>query len=139
MNIEEYDTKYDFSSVMSPAVKLAVRTLINVLLVFAMHTYLSAYITIFGGPPAYVIIGALLTILNLSLRPLLAIITLPFRLFFSLFTSIAVNAFFLFVVYEIALRMDPSIVVMTITGGITGWIIVSCILGIGNWVLKHIP
>lgn len=124
--------------VSSPALSLAIKALGNVLLIWGMHTYLPQYFTIFGGAAAYVVVGSLLTLLNLSLRPLLSIITFPFRLLFTLFTAIVVNAFFLFVVYEIALQMDPNIVVLTITGGVMGWIVVSMVLGIGNWVLKHI-
>lgn len=123
---------------MSPALKLALKALANVLLIWGMQVYLPEYLTIFGGAAAYVVIGALLTLMNVSLRPILSVITFPFRLFFSLFTAVVVNAFFLFFVYEITLQMDPNIVVFTITGGITGWIVVSMVLGIGNWVMKYV-
>lgn len=122
----------------SPAVSLALKALGNSLLVYGMHVYLPQYVTVFGGLAACVVIGSLLTLLNLSLRPILSVITFPFRLLFTLFTAIAVNAFFLFVVHEIALLMDPNIVVFTVTGGIGGWLAVSAVLGIGNWILKHI-
>lgn len=123
---------------MSPALKLAIKAVCNSLLIWGMHAYLPQYFTVFGGAAAYVVMGSLLTLMNLSLRPILSIITLPFRLLFTLFTAIVVNAFFLFAVYQIALQMDPNIVVLTITGGFMGWFVVSAVLGLGNWVMKHI-
>lgn len=126
------------TSSTSPALKLAIKAMINVLLIWLLTVYLPSYFSVIGGPPAYVIIGSILTLMNMFLRPLLAIITFPFRLLFTLLTTIAVNAFFLFVMYEISLKMDPSIVVLTIAGGLTGWILVSLILGVVNWILKHL-
>jgi uncharacterized membrane protein YvlD (DUF360 family) len=107
-------------------------------LIGVLQRALPQYISIFGGIPAYVIIGSLLTLMNLFLRPLLAIITFPFHILFTLATTIAVNAFFLFVVYEISLKMDPNVVALVITGGLMGWLVVSVILGILNWLLKRV-
>ncbi len=126
------------TSSMSPALKLAIKALINVMLIWALNVYLPSYFSVIGGLAAYVIIGSLLTLMNMFVRPLLAIITFPFRLLFTLFTTIAVNAFFLYVIYEISLKMDPNIVVLSIMGGLTGWILVSLILGVVNWVMKHV-
>jgi len=126
------------SSSLSLPTKLALKALVNVLLIWGLDTYLPAYFSVVGGLAAYVIIGSLLTLLNMFLRPLLAIITFPFRLLFTLFTVIGVNAFFLFVIYEITLKMDPNIVVLAISGGFVGWLVVSIILGVSNWVMKHL-
>ncbi|MBP7114366.1 MAG: phage holin family protein [Candidatus Peribacteraceae bacterium] len=126
------------SSSMSPALKLALKAVVNVLLVWGMNAFLPSYFSVFGGLPAYVIIGSLLTLMNMFLRPLLAIVTFPLHLLFTLFTIIGVNAFFVFVIYEITLKMDPAVVAMAITGGLTGWLIVSCILGLANWIMKHV-
>lgn len=126
------------SSSLSPATKLALKALVNVILVWGMNAYLPAYFSVFGGLPAYVIIGSLLTLLNMFLRPLLAIVTFPFHLLFTLLTTIVVNALFVFVIYEISLKMDPNVVALAITGGLTGWLVVSAILGLANWVMKHV-
>lgn len=124
--------------IQSAPVKLAVKAALNVVAVWAMNSYLPSYITVFGGLPAYVIIGSLLTLLNLFLRPILNLVTFPLHLLFTLFTTILVNGVFLGVVYLIALRMDPNIVVLAITDGPTGWIVVSTVLGVLNWTLKHV-
>jgi uncharacterized membrane protein YvlD (DUF360 family) len=121
----------------SPALRLAIRAVGNLLLIYGLDVYTPQYVTVFGGPAAYVIIGSLLTLLNLFLRPILAIVTLPFKLFFTAFTVIAVNAFFLWVTYQITLQMDPSLVAFAITGGVMGWIVVSTVMGIANWAMKH--
>lgn len=126
------------TSSLSPSARIAIKAVINIVLVWALDTYLSRYFTVFGGIPAYVIIGSLLTLLNMFLRPFLAIVTFPLHLLFTLITTVLVNAFFLYVIYEIILRMDPNIVALAITGGFTGWLFVSLILGIANWVMKHI-
>ncbi len=102
-----------------------------------MNEYLPQYFSVFGGVPAFIIIGSLLTLMNMFLRPLLSIITFPLHLLFTLFTTIGVNAFFLFVIYEISLKMDPNVVALAITGGLTGWLAVSAILGFSNWFMKH--
>ncbi len=122
----------------SLATKIAIKAIINILLVWILTRFLPDYFWVTGGIVGYVIIGSLLTLLNLFLRPLLAIITFPFRLLFTLLTTIAVNAFFLWVIYEITLQMDPNVVTLTIAGGVMGWLIVSLILGIANWVMKHV-
>lgn len=122
---------------MSPALSLALKAALNCILVGLLGRWFPQYVTVFGGAPAYVIVGSLLTLLNLSLRPLLAIVTFPLHLLFSLFTAIAVNWLFLWIVYRITLLMDPGIVAFAVTGGVTGWFVVSMVLGIANWVMKH--
>lgn len=126
------------STSLSPVVKLALKALVNVALVVALDRLLPQYFSVFGGPAAYVILGALFTLLNLFLRPILTVITFPFRLVAHIITAILVNAFFLWVVHEIVLRMDPGVVAMAITGGFVGWMVVSLTLGISNWVMKHV-
>ncbi len=45
---------------------------------------------------------------------------------------------FLWIVYWIALKMDPNIIAVTLTGGISGWMTIGLTIGIVNWVMKHI-
>ena len=135
VNIKQcYDRR---NMIKSAPLRLAVKALVNVGTVWGMNVYFPSYFTVFGGLPAYVIIGCLLTLLNLFLRPIMSVITFPLHLLFTLFTTILVNSVFLAVVYLIVIRMDPNIVVMTITDGITGWVIVSSVLGFVNWAMKH--
>ncbi len=123
---------------LNPPARIAVEAALNTLLAFALDHYFPQYVSIFGGLAAYVIIGSLLTLMNFLVRPLLNFITWPLKLLLTLFTIIAVNALFLWLVYEITLKMDPDIVAMTISGGVTGWIEISVIVGTANWVMKHV-
>lgn len=118
------------------AFRLAITALLNILLMWALDTYLDEYVIVSGGWPAYVIIGALMTLLNLTLRPFLNAITLPLRLLATLLAIIIVNGVFLWIVYAVTLRMDPDLVVLTIDGGIGGWIVVALVIGVANWAAK---
>lgn len=124
--------------IRSAPLRLAVKAVLNVATVWGMNEYLPSYFTVFGGLPAYVIIGCLLTLLNMFMRPIMAVITFPLHLLFTLFTTILVNAVFLGIVYLVVVRMDPNVVVMAVTDGITGWIVVSSVLGFVNWAMKHV-
>ncbi len=123
---------------LSLPLRLALNALLNSILAYGLDAFFPQYITIFGGAGAFVIIGSLLTLMNFFLRPLLKIVTFPLHLLFTLFTTIFVNVFFLFVVYQIALKMDPNIIAVTITGGTTGWLTIGLSIGIANWVMKHV-
>jgi putative membrane protein len=123
---------------MVSPVKLVIKTALNVLLVYALDNYLPQYFTVFGGVRADIVIGILLTILNLFVRPILDLVSLPFKFISMLMTDIAVNALFLWLVYELTLKMNPNVLVMEITGGVTGWIVVSSVLGFFNWLVKII-
>jgi uncharacterized membrane protein YvlD (DUF360 family) len=123
---------------MSSPLKLALKFLINSILMWMLHTYLSDYVTIFGGMAAYVIIGALLTLMNLFVRPILHIATAPARFIFGLPFVILLNAAFFWLTYQIILRMDPTLVVLAVSGGWWGWTLVSVIVGAVNWGMKKI-
>jgi len=123
---------------MSSPLKLVLKAILNVLLVYALNAYLSEYFFVFGGLAAYVIVGSLLTLLNLFVRPLLGLVALPFKLIATLLTTVLLNALFLWLVYELTLRMDPDIIALAVTGGFTGWIAVSSVLGFSNWLFRLI-
>ncbi len=121
---------------VSPPLRIALKIVLNVLLVYAMNRWLPQYFSVFGGWPAFVVVGALLTLMNLVLRPVLTILTLPLKAFVTLLTVIIVNGVFLWVTYQITLRMDPSLILLVISGGLTGWLIVSLLIGLANWLMK---
>lgn len=123
---------------MPAPLRILLKAILNIVLVYVLARFLPQYLEVTGGLYAFVIIGALLTLLNLFLRPILSILTFPFRLVATLFTAVLVNAFFLWIVYSIVTRMDPAFVTMLIQGGLTGWIILSIALGLGNWAMKKI-
>lgn len=133
MNSRSLDT-----SPSTLALRLAITALGNSLLVAGMNLWLPQYITILGGVAAAIIIGSLITLLNATLRPLLKLATFPLALVWSLPTTIGINVLFLAVVHAIVLRMDPEIVVLVISGGLPGWIVLSTIIGLCNWIIARI-
>lgn len=123
---------------MSPALRLTLKFLANSILMYVLHTYLSEYVTVFGGMAAYVIIGALLTLMNLFVRPILKIATAPARFIFGLPFVVLLNAGFFWLTYQIILQMDPTLVVLAVSGGWWGWTVVSVIVGLLNWMMKKL-
>ena len=116
--------------------KIALRALINVGLVWFLAEYFDEYLILTGGIAAYVVVGSLLTLMNLFIRPLLNILSIPIRLVATLIGIILVNGIFLWLITFIADRMDPSILTLDIRGGIGGWIVLMLILGLANWLQK---
>jgi putative membrane protein len=123
---------------MSLPLRIALRSILTVTLVWALATYLPQYISITGGLAAFVIIGALLTLMNLLVRPLLDLALIPLRLFASLLAFLIVNGVFVWLTVWMAARMQPDLVTLHIVGGILGWAIVILLIGIANWLLKMI-
>jgi putative membrane protein len=120
---------------LSMPAKLSLRAVLNILLVWLMASYLGVYITITGGWIAFIILGSLLTLLNILVRPLMSIMAFPFKLFALLLTLIVINGLFVWLLISIASTMDSRLVTLEVHG-IVGWIVVSIILGLGNWLMK---
>ncbi|MFH0851347.1 MAG: phage holin family protein [Candidatus Peregrinibacteria bacterium] len=118
--------------------KITIKAILNIALVWVMATYLDQYFALTGGWRAIIIVGALLTLLNLLVRPILAVLTLPLRLFATILAVIVVNGVFVWLVHILVLRMDPAIVGLEIFGGVWGWIVVAAAIGFANWIMKEI-
>jgi uncharacterized membrane protein YvlD (DUF360 family) len=112
--------------------------ILTIALVYLMSIFLERTFFLTGGLYGYLIIGSLITLMNLIVRPVLVIITYPFKLFAGIIVLIFVNGGILWLTQRIAEKMDPSIVTLQIDQGIGGWILVALILGLGNWFFKHI-
>ncbi len=120
----------------STAGLLLIRFVVTILLIWLMSTYIDQYFFVSGGWGAYVVIAALITLLNFLLRPALNVILLPLKFFASFIAIILANTFFVWVVREISLNFDASIVTFDVKG-ILGWIIAGAAFGITNWILTH--
>lgn len=117
--------------------RIAIKFLLNSLLVWGMNMYLPEYLAITGGFPATVILGALLTLLNLLIRPLLNLLVTPLKLFATLPAILLANGVFLWLIVAVVSRMDPRLITLEIKG-IVGWIVVALALGFANWAMKLI-
>lgn len=119
-------------------VQILLRFILTILLVWAMTTFLDQYFFLSGGFGGVIIVSALLTLMNLFVRPILNAITLPLKLLATILAIILVNTVFLWITYQIVLRMDPNLITLEILGGIGGWLVVSLTIGLANWVMKMI-
>ena len=120
-----------------PALRIVIKTVLNIFVVWAMATYLSQYFQLAGTAPAsYIIVGALITLMNIFVRPFLAIITMPLRLFATIIAIIIVNGVFVYLVHIITMRMDPELVQLEVFGGPWGWVVVAACFGISNWIVR---
>lgn len=120
------------------ALRMLVRAVLNVLLVWLLATYMSGYFQLTGGWPAIIVVGLLLMVLNVILRPILEILTMPLKWFATILAVIVVNGVFVQVIYQIAQNMDTGLLTLEIGGGILGWAIVAIVLGVGNWLMKMV-
>lgn len=118
--------------------RLIIRLLLTILLVYVLSTFLERIFFVDGGLAAYIVIGSLLTLMNILVRPLLHVILLPFKLFMGIIVLIGSNALFLMLTERIAVELDPEIVAMNIDGGFGGWLLVAIIFGVANWTFKEI-
>ncbi|MFA7682288.1 MAG: phage holin family protein [Candidatus Peribacteraceae bacterium] len=118
--------------------RILLKTLLNILVVWLMATYLNQYFQLAGGPAALVIVGILLTLMNMFVRPVLEILTLPFKLFATIIAVIIVNGGFVQLTHMITQKMDPSLVQLEIFGGLWGWIVVATAFGFSNWIIKEV-
>jgi uncharacterized membrane protein YvlD (DUF360 family) len=118
--------------------RLLLRFALTTLLVVVLARAVPQYLVITGGWPAFIAVGALLTLLNLFARPFMNAIVLPLKLLFTLVAIILVNMLFLYITHIITSLFDPAIASLAIQGGLSGWLIVAMLLGLGNWAVKEI-
>lgn len=118
--------------------KIAFQWVLTVGLVWFLSTNVDQYFFLNGGLAAYVIIGSLLTLMNLIIRPLLHIVFAPFHLIFGLIATILMNWLFLWIILKITDQMNPALVQLSFNGGVGGWLILAIILGAANWIIKMI-
>jgi len=118
--------------------RLVLKFVLNIAIVWLLARFLEQYFFVSGGFPAYIIIGALITLMNIFVRPILLLVTAPLRLFATIIAIILVNGGFLYLTSLIADKMDPELVQFGILGGIGGWVVVSIVFGFVNWVAKEL-
>jgi len=124
---------------LSLPARLVLRAVLNCTLVWVLGTYFFAYFEIAGGLAAYVIVGSLLTLMNIFVRPVLEILTAPIKFFFAeLIAIVIVNGVFIELTIYIVEQMKENLVTVAIHGRLWGWVVVASILGLGNWVMKMV-
>ena len=120
---------------MSPPLRLLLRFAVIMLVLWVMTTYLTQFVQVTGGWKALIIIGSLLTLMDLIVRPILNVITAPFKLFATLITLILLNVAFVWIAAKVVAVMNPSLVTFHIIGA-EGWLVVALCFGITHWLTK---
>lgn len=128
----------DQSYKLSAPMRLIIRLLLTILLVYLLSNFFERIFFVEGGLHAYIVIGSLITLMNVLVRPLLHVLLLPFKLFMGIIVLIASNALFLMLTERIAAELDPAVVMLQIDGGMSGWLLVAIIFGLANWMFKEI-
>lgn len=123
---------------MSLPLRILLRLILTIVLIWAMQQYLYDYFLVTGGLPAWIVIASLLTLMNLLVRPVLNIIALPLHFLAAILAFVLVNGIFMGLTVWITRHMEPDLVTMEVRG-VGGWVVVPIALGLANWVLKHIP
>jgi putative membrane protein len=121
---------------MKFVVHLLIRFALTTLLVWFLATSVDQYFFVTGGWTAYLIIGALITLMNMIVRPILQLLTMPLKLLANILALIIVNFVFLWLTVWIVGAMSPELVTLDIQGGIAGWILVALILGLAKSLMK---
>lgn len=121
---------------MSLPLRILLHVAITTLLFWALDVYLPQYVGITGGWPAYLILGIILALLNILVRPLLDLIAAPIKFIAGLIALILVNGVFLWLLVTIAEKIDPDVATFEIRGGVLGWIVVAVIFALLKTVLR---
>jgi putative membrane protein len=117
---------------------LLLRVLLNIILMWLLAAFLPQYVAIEGGTVAYIAIGLVISLLNVIVRPLLSLITLPLWILSHLIAAILVNLVFLWVTEVVVRGLQSSSFSLDIHGGALGWLITAAAFGILNWALRHL-
>lgn len=117
---------------------LIIRPFLNIVLVAALAYLLPNHFVVGGGFIGILIIGILIGIFNILIKPILSIITLPIRLLSDILASIIVNSLFLWFVEGIVQGIDVQIVTLDIRGGFFGFLLVAAVFGLLNWIMKNL-
>ena len=123
---------------MPLSLRILLRFLLTIVLIWAMKTYLGTWFVVTGGWPAYIIIAALITLMNIFVLPVLNLLAAPLKFLMTAVAVLLVNGIFLWLTVRIVSWMEPTLVTLKISGGIPGWFIVLITLGIAKSLMNHI-
>lgn len=118
--------------------KIIITLIGNIVVMWALQQFSNGVVIINNGLIGLIIVGGITSILNLLIRPILHIITLPLSLFTSILAGIIVNGALLQLTELFTNRLPPALVSLQLDTSILEWILVVCTLGVSNWAWKEI-
>lgn len=128
----------DASRSTSFSLRLVFRLALNIGLVYLFATKFSVFFVLEGGIKAIVLVSVVLTIINTIVVPLLHILSLPIKLFAWIVAFFLVNAAALYLAVEAIRILAVPGISLEVAGGVAGWLTLSLILGLGNWVVRAV-
>lgn len=117
--------------------QILIKFIANCVVVWFLSHYIHDFFAVTGGWQGIVVVGALITLLNMVVRPVLSAITFPLKLFATIIAIIIVNGAIVQIAAWMVQLMNPAIVTLTIGGGLVGWTVVTIIIGFTNWFMKE--
>lgn len=109
----------------------------NTVVIWALQHFSSGTIVVSNGLIGILIVGSILSLLNLLIRPILHIITLPLSLFTTILAGTIVNAALLQLTEYCTNRLSPAVVSLQLNTNLLEWILIACALGVSNWAWKE--
>ncbi|QQR55096.1 phage holin family protein [Candidatus Peregrinibacteria bacterium] len=91
-------------------------------------------LTFTGGIPTYLIVAALISLLNLILKPILKVLSFPLIFFTGGLFLIVINALILYLAQYLLTVMDFTGLSMSVDKPLT-YLLAAAIFGVANWLI----
>ena len=119
-------------------IRILSRLAVNTALVFFFLRVLPDFFLLQGGIKAIILVSIILTVLNWIVVPILHILSLPIKLFAWIIGFFLVNMAALWLTVWFVMTLKVPGMSLAIGGGIIGWLALSLLLGVANWLVKAI-
>lgn len=121
---------------MSYGSRIILRLLLNSAFIWFLARSPWTIFLVTGGLPAILLLGFLLTAIDLLIRPFLSLLTLPLRLLLSLLNTLVLSGLSLAVLVLVAWEFPPSVLTVTIAGGLRDLFLLIAIFGLRDAFLR---
>ena len=123
---------------MSFPSRLLLRLLLNIAFLWILKKYVGEIFLLTGGVPALLIMGFLLTAIDLLVRPFLSLITLPLRLFLSLFNILVLSGLSLGILAFLSREFPPEILTLMLVGGFRDLFLLVAVFSLRDTILRFL-
>lgn len=121
---------------MSIPSRIVLRLLLNCAFILLLARSPGTAFLVTGGIPAILLLGFLLTAIDLLVRPFLSLLTLPLRLLLSLLNTLVLSGLSLGALVLISGEFPPSVLTITIAGGLRDLFLLIAIFGLRDAFLR---
>ncbi len=117
-------------------ISLALASMANAAVLWLLVQKVPEMISVNAGIVPVLVLGLLVALMNVVVRPVLNILTLPLKLFATILAIIIVNGLFVQILVVLVQALNLPWLTLSIGGGLLGWVTVALALGFANWVTK---